>query len=128
MSTWIPTWHTMLQWKVVDIWYGLSMRVKGPHIYMVTTLGLYVKWPPNHIVESWDHALQPNFLRMNHTIKHIHFIYKVLCEPTNCLIVFSMTCIVSLWWKQWLTMAIGWIRLTVTVTWAIIGMCWLELR
>ena len=26
-------------------WYGLWMRVKGPHHYKVTTLGLCVKWP-----------------------------------------------------------------------------------
>ena len=26
-------------------WYGLWMRVKGPHHYKVTTLGSCVKWP-----------------------------------------------------------------------------------
>lgn len=51
MSTWIPTWHTMLESKVVDIWYGLWTRVKGLHIYMIATFGSYVKWPSNHIVE-----------------------------------------------------------------------------
>ena len=25
-------------------WYGLEMRVKGPHHYMVTALGSCVKW------------------------------------------------------------------------------------
>ena len=29
-------------------WYGLWMRVKGPHHYKVMALGLCVKWPLTH--------------------------------------------------------------------------------
>ena len=31
-------------------WYNLWMRIKGPHKYMVTTLGLCVKWPYGYMI------------------------------------------------------------------------------
>ena len=37
--------QTMLVSKSVYNWYGLWMRVKGPHNHMVTATGSCVKWP-----------------------------------------------------------------------------------
>src|ERR1700737_1213861 len=35
--------HT--KWAAQHPWYGLWMKVKGPHHFMVTALGSCVKWP-----------------------------------------------------------------------------------
>ena len=42
----IPTNMSFKQLYIhVNSWNNLWMRIKGPHNYMVTALGLYVKWP-----------------------------------------------------------------------------------
>lgn len=62
---------------------------QGPsHLHGCNSFGSYVKWPSNHIVKCWDYALHPNFLRVNHTINHIHLICRMLCDTTNCLHIF----------------------------------------
>ena len=54
--------HFTLCWRVCDYlkrlsqhpWYGLWMRIKGPHHYKVTALGSSVEWPLEctpHIVD-----------------------------------------------------------------------------
>ena len=64
-----------IKWLSQHPWYGLWMRVKGPHHYKVTALGSCVKWP-------W---LICNSCKDNYQIGFVYIIQHLpprTCDPT----------------------------------------------
>jgi hypothetical protein len=80
-------------------WYGLWMRVKGPHHYKVTTLGSYVKWPSICLNWRCPTTLECRFLGTSNSYrfnKCNNLPYLLLCPSKVCSHInvgsFNFTC------------------------------------
>ena len=97
-STWIPTWHSILNvsWSAKICarytprsrpnanfgrsceWYGVWMRIKGPHNHMVKTLGLMCEVALRHCKTRWTSKLFIWLEHTPHTLKQAHMILNII--------------------------------------------------